>query len=107
MMVNGRKMYLMFEPDPAEIQALARLALAPTIERPKPTRKVRPEPERMLRIDTVMHLTGLSRTTIWRMERDGRFPKHRVTGKRATGWVESEVQGWLAQRTLVSPAVSG
>lgn len=39
----------------------------------------------------------LSRTTIWRMERDGRFPKRVRLGARC-GWKEDEVLAWLASR---------
>jgi prophage regulatory protein len=39
----------------------------------------------------VLSLTGLSKATIWRMERDGRFPRRQKVGKRAVCWRESEV----------------
>jgi len=53
---------------------------------------------RLLRLDTVMFLTGLFRTTLWRMEREGRFPRCRKIGKHTVAWRESEVQAWLAKR---------
>jgi hypothetical protein len=33
-----------------------------------------PRDERLLRVPEVMKLTGLGRTTIWQLERDGEFP---------------------------------
>ena len=51
---------------------------------------------RLLRLPDVMRLTGLSRHTIWRMERDGTFPRHRVLGTRNIAWLESEVVAWIS-----------
>ena len=51
--------------------------------------------DRVLRLDEVKRITGLSRTTIWAMERTGRFPKHvQLTGK-SIGWLESQIGGWM------------
>jgi len=51
--------------------------------------------DRVLRLNEVKRITGLSRTTIWQLERAGRFPKHvRLTGK-AIGWLESQISGWV------------
>ncbi|MEP7307502.1 MAG: AlpA family phage regulatory protein [Acidobacteriota bacterium] len=51
--------------------------------------------DRVLRLNEVKRITGLSRTTIWQMERSGKFPKHvRLTGK-AIGWLESQIGGWM------------
>ena len=36
-----------------------------------------PEPDRFLREPEVQHITGLSRTTRWRLQRDGKFPYRR------------------------------
>ncbi len=43
-------------------------------------------------------MTGLSRTTIWRMVKTGRFPKPVELGPRAPGWRQSDVHGWLESR---------
>jgi prophage regulatory protein len=52
----------------------------------------------ILRLPQVCKVTGLGRSMIYQLEADRRFP-HRVRiGSRAVGWVESEVQGWLASR---------
>ena len=43
-------------------------------------------------------LTGLSRTTIYRMMGNGEFPRPiRLTGK-AVGWPESKIKEWFAER---------
>jgi prophage regulatory protein len=53
--------------------------------------------------EEVVRRTGLSRVTIWRMEKDGRFPKRRQIGARRVGWIESEVDEWMESR----PGVDG
>lgn len=46
----------------------------------------------------VQELTGMSRTTVWRLERDGKFPlRRRLTGH-SVGWLEDEVIAWLNSR---------
>jgi prophage regulatory protein len=43
-------------------------------------------------------LTRLSRTTRWRLERVGRFPKKRQLSPGCKGWWRSEIQAWIAGR---------
>ena len=52
-----------------------------------------------LRGRAVSARTGLSRTTIWRMTRAGKFPKPvPITGGFAVGWVEDEIEEWIKAR---------
>ena len=46
------------------------------------------EPEREL-------ITGLSRTTWWRMERYGKAPKRRRISANGVGWLLSELIDWM------------
>ena len=55
-------------------------------------------PERFIREPEVRRTTGLSRTTRWRLERDGKFPSRRRISANAVAWLESEVQEWLRER---------
>ncbi|MFN2421529.1 MAG: helix-turn-helix transcriptional regulator [Gemmatimonadota bacterium] len=55
----------------------------------------------MLRIRQVVDQTGLSRTSIWRLEAAGRFPCRRRLGDDAVGWVEEEIEAWLKDRPKV------
>ncbi len=55
-------------------------------------------PERILRAKEVVELTGLSRTTIWRMERAGAFPNRVSLGVGSVGWRLSEVSEWVNNR---------
>ena len=50
---------------------------------------------KLLRFPAVRERTGLSRSTIWRLEREGDFPKHRRISANAVAWVEDEVASWI------------
>jgi prophage regulatory protein len=52
----------------------------------------------VIRIRAVIKATGLSRTTIWRLERRGDFPKRLRLGPNSTGWLEAEIQQWIESR---------
>ena len=54
--------------------------------------------ERVIRKPELLAIIGLSDPTIWRMEKDGRFPKRLRLGGNSCGWLESEVDGWLKER---------
>jgi prophage regulatory protein len=53
---------------------------------------------RLLRFPAIRERTGLSRSTIWRLERRGAFPKHRRISANAVAWLEEEVEFWIGQR---------
>jgi prophage regulatory protein len=55
-------------------------------------------PARLLRFPTVRERTGLSRSTIWRLERRGEFPRHRRISANVVAWVETEVIDWIQSR---------
>jgi len=55
-------------------------------------------PLRFLRFPAVRALTGLSRTTIWRLERQGDFPRHRRISRNAVAWAEHEVADWIRSK---------
>lgn len=55
-----------------------------------------------LRRAQILELTGLSYSTIYRLERLGRFPKRRKLGDWSVGWVETEVENWLSNRLEVA-----
>lgn len=56
---------------------------------------------RIIRMKEVAARTGLNRTTIWRLERAGNFPRRRQLGGGSVGWVESEIDEWIASRPVV------
>jgi len=54
------------------------------------------EPDRILRIRTVLNRTGLSRSTLYRKISDGSFPHQVKIGERSAGWRESAINQWIA-----------
>ena len=54
--------------------------------------------DRFVREPECKKITGLSRTTRWRLERVGAFPKRRRISENAVGWLESELQKWLENK---------
>ena len=52
----------------------------------------------ILRLPAVKTRTGLSRSTIYLRVSQGTFPRPVSLGARAVGWVEEEIQAWLAER---------
>jgi prophage regulatory protein len=56
----------------------------------------------ILRLPAVKTRTGLSRSTIYLRVSQGTFPRPVHLGGRAVGWVEEEIQSWLAERIATS-----
>ena len=52
----------------------------------------------VLNTTQVSEMVGLSRTTIWRREREGDFPQRIRLGGRRVGWDADEVIAWLKSR---------
>jgi predicted DNA-binding transcriptional regulator AlpA len=53
---------------------------------------------RIVRISEVLARSGLSRSSVWRLERQGSFPAHFKIGLRAVGWYADEFDNWLNNR---------
>jgi prophage regulatory protein len=54
----------------------------------------------LIRLPEVRRLTGLSRTTIYRLERESRFVARVRIGDRAIAWRLAEVVSWVESRPL-------
>ncbi len=52
---------------------------------------------RILRVNQVTAMTGISYSTLNRLEKRNLFPQRRRIGVRAVGWVESEVISWISE----------
>jgi prophage regulatory protein len=61
----------------------------------------------ILRLPAVKTRTGLSRSTIYLRVAEGRFPKPISLGARAVGWVDAEVDAWVAHRIEQSRRTPG
>ena len=55
--------------------------------------------DRFIRDAECKSITGISRTTRWRWEAEGKFPKRRKLGPTITAWVHSEIKQWMADQT--------
>ncbi|MGV8889806.1 MAG: AlpA family phage regulatory protein [Pseudomonas sp.] len=56
-------------------------------------------PRRILRLPAVKAATGLGRTKIYDLMKEGRFPKScRIAGAHAVGWSSLEVEAWIAKQ---------
>lgn len=62
----------------------------------------------ILRKKDVLKIIGLSAATLWRLQREGQFPRSiSLTGNRAVGWHESDVMEWMANRPASNSAPVG
>ena len=55
-------------------------------------------PRKILRLPIVMDRTGLSRSTVYQRVTEGKFPSPVSLGARAVGWIEAEVEEWIAHQ---------
>jgi prophage regulatory protein len=56
--------------------------------------------EKILRLPAVLEATGLKRTSLYALRRDGEFPQPVKIGKRCVGWRQGDIQNWIDQRQL-------
>ena len=55
----------------------------------------------ILRFPGVKQVTGLSRSTIWLLEKKGLFPTRRQLSPGSVGWLRQEIDVWVKTRTAV------
>src|SRR5215471_2244961 len=53
---------------------------------------------KLLRFPAVRERTGLSRSTIWRLERRGAFPRHHRISANAVAWIEDDIANWIRSK---------
>jgi prophage regulatory protein len=63
-----------------------------------------PTGRRLIRYKEVCHRTALSKTTVWRRSRDGKFPKPISLSDGIVAWLEDEVDAWLQMRIAARDA---
>jgi prophage regulatory protein len=61
-------------------------------------KKLEPLARKILRRPALLAKTGLSYPTLWRYEREGKFPQRIQLGANSVGWYEHEVDEWLTSR---------
>jgi prophage regulatory protein len=63
--------------------------------------------EKIIKLPQVEQITGLSRASIYKRIKSGVFPKQIKLGLRASGWVESEVYGYVNSLIQANRTPSG
>lgn len=53
---------------------------------------------KLIRAKQVVQVTGLSRGTIYRLERAGTFPSRRRLSANSVAWIEKEIAEWMESR---------
>jgi len=51
--------------------------------------------DRFMRLDEVLHITGLGRNTVYRRIREGTFPKQVRIGPNSVAWRQSAIAKWM------------
>jgi prophage regulatory protein len=64
-----------------------------------------PEPDRIIRLKTVLNRSGLSRSTVYRKINEGTFPPQVKVSLNGVGWRESELNRWIANPVVYRPVV--
>ena len=64
------------------------------------------QPDTFIRATQLRAITGLSRTTVWRLEKTGQFPQRRKIGVKSVAWLQSEIVAWMHTRTTVGEGKS-
>ena len=62
--------------------------------------------EQILKLPEVTKLTGLARSTIYKLISEDRFPKQIKLTSFSSGWLLSEIEEWIDERIALS-RVSG
>ena len=53
---------------------------------------------RVVRKPELIQRVGLADTSIWRLEKAGRFPKRIRLGGQSVGWFSDEIDQWLEEK---------
>ena len=62
--------------------------------------QTQPRAPKVLRINQVIEMIGLSKASIYRLAKLGKFPKSFKIGISAVGWLQSEIEMWIAERQI-------
>lgn len=63
--------------------------------------------DKLLRIDQVSDKIGVSRATIYRLQKGGDFPRSTKVHGKCVAWSEAEIDDWIKSRLMMrKPALS-
>ena len=54
--------------------------------------------DRLVREQERRNITSISRSTAWKLEREGKFPKRKQLGPKSCGWLLSDLLIWITVR---------
>jgi prophage regulatory protein len=57
---------------------------------------------RFARMQNVLNITGLGRTSVYRLMKEGKFPKQVELAPNTRAWILDEVEAWCAARIAES-----
>jgi len=60
--------------------------------------KIQNTEHQIIKLPSVISMTGISRTSIYNRIEEGAFPKQINLGERSVGWVKSEILEWIDAR---------
>ncbi len=60
---------------------------------------------RLLRLPQVIDRTGIKKTKLYELQKEGLFPMRIRITAHAVGWIEEEVDTWIADRVTASRAL--
>ena len=52
----------------------------------------------LLRLPTVMRITGLAKSTIYKLISQNQFPVPIKLSERAVAWLQTEIENWVSSR---------
>ena len=55
----------------------------------------------VIKLKTVIKLTSLSSATIYRLIKNGEFPKQLKLAERSSGWLLEEINDWLESKSTL------
>ena len=64
-------------------------------------------PRKMLLEEQVLEIVPVSRSTLWRMERTGKFPRSTYISKNRRVWFEDEICDWQHAVSEIKPHLRG
>lgn len=60
---------------------------------------------KLIRLSELAKLIGLSKSTIWRLIRAGRFPRAKRIAPNSVAWLESDVSDWVRDPEAFDPSI--
>lgn len=61
--------------------------------------------DRLIRLPEVMHMTSLSRSQLYRLMTENRFPRGYRISHKVSAWKETEIEEWISQVTATGMRV--